>query len=235
MVAAGAAILDVGGESTRPGAARVPVEEQTRRVVPVIAGLRRPRRRTPGGRPQRGHHAAAVAEAAAEAGQRSSTTCRPGSTTRSCSASPPPRLAVVLMHKRGEPRTSASPFYEDVVSEVAGFLAERAGAAADAGVPSVVLDPGSASAKRSATTSRCWVGSRGWSRSVTVLLGTSRRASSPGSIQARRSPPRLPGSLATAVLGLAAACRCPRSRRGGAPAGVAAAAAVLRPDSAGKG
>ena len=242
MVAAGAAILDVGGESTRPGAARVPVEEQTRRVVPVIAGLRAALADgLPGVVLSVDTTRAAVAEAAAEAGATLLNDVSAGLDDPELFGVAAARgLPVVLMHKRGEPADmQRSPSYEDVVSEVAGFLAERAGAAADAGVPSVVLDPGIGFGK---TLGHNLALLGGLPRLVSlghpVLLGTSRK-----SFLARLDPGaaepagRLPGSLATAVLGLAAGVSVFRVHDVAEHRqALAAAAAVLKPDSApGKG
>ncbi len=242
MAAAGAAILDVGGESTRPGAARVPAEEQARRVVPVFAGLRAA---LADGFPEVvlgvDTTRASVAEAAAEAGATLLNDVSAGLDDPELFGVAATRgLPVVLMHKRGEPADmQRSPSYEDVVSEVAGFLGERAAAAADAGVPSVVLDPGIGFGK---TLGHNLALLRGLPRLVAlghpVLLGTSRK-----SFLARLDPAaadaagRLPGSIATAVLGLAAGVSVFRVHDVAEHRqALAAAAAVLKPDSApGKG
>jgi dihydropteroate synthase len=137
----GADILDVGGESTRPGADPVPESVELERVIPVIEGLvksvevpisvdtRKP----------------AVAEAAMHAG---------ASIVNDISAATAPGMldvvrdtgaGVVLMHMQGQPKTmQASPIYADVVAEVRGFLADRIGVAVGAGVPRthICVDPG---------------------------------------------------------------------------------------------
>ena len=143
MVAEGADILDVGGESTRPGSDPVPVDDELARVVPVIAGLREA---APTGvalsvdtrRPQ-------VAEAAIEAG---------ASIVNDVTAAADPEMfdvvrqtgaGLVLMHMLGEPKTMQDdPRYDDVVTEVRDFLAARLGVAVAAGVSRdrLCVDPG---------------------------------------------------------------------------------------------
>lgn len=138
----GADILDIGGESTRPGAEPVSIEDEIARVVPVIEGLR-----------------------AAWAGPISIDTMKPGVARAAVAAGAtmwndvtalthtPDSLStaadlgcdVVLMHMQGEPRTmQADPRYDDVVAEVADWLAARAGTAMAAGVARerIWLDPG---------------------------------------------------------------------------------------------
>src|SRR4051795_10462985 len=140
LVAEGAGILDVGGESTRPGAEPVPVGEELERVLPVVAGL------APTARVSIDTMKLAVAEAAVAAG---------ASYVNDVSAfRHDPELAgfvadrgldCCLMHMLGEPRTmQADPRYDDVVSEVKAFLTERMEAAVRAGVPEerIQLDPG---------------------------------------------------------------------------------------------
>ncbi len=141
LVGAGAAILDVGGESTRPGAAEVPAEEELRRVVPVIEGLA-------------GVDAeisvdtskAAVAAAALDAGARivNDVTALRGDDEMAALCAER-EATVVLMHMAGSPRTmQREPVYEDVVAEVKAFLAERLDVALAAGVAAerIWLDPG---------------------------------------------------------------------------------------------
>ncbi|HXG76792.1 MAG TPA: dihydropteroate synthase [Gaiellaceae bacterium] len=137
--AEGAALVDVGGESTRPGAAPVPSEEELRRVVPVVEGLH--------GIPVSIDTVkAAVARAALERGAElvNDVTALRGD---------PALVDVVaehgaylcLMHMQGEPRTmQRAPRYDDVVSEVAAFLEERLAFAVAHGVPEerICLDPG---------------------------------------------------------------------------------------------
>lgn len=134
----GALIVDVGGESTRPGAASVPLGEELARVVDVIEGL------TAAGvvvsvdtrKPE-------VAAAALEAGAQLVNDVgglRDAAMLEACAAAGAPAVA---MHMQGEPATmQRAPRYADVVGEVEAFLLERAAAALAAGVPAVVIDPG---------------------------------------------------------------------------------------------
>jgi dihydropteroate synthase len=141
--AEGAAILDVGGESTRPGAAPVEEDEELRRVVPVIAGLSAA---VPDARISIDTSKLAVARAALEAG---------ASYVNDITAfRAEPQVAELvaqagcdccLMHMQGEPRTMQDdPRYDDVVSEVAAFLDERARFATDQGIAPerIAVDPG---------------------------------------------------------------------------------------------
>lgn len=133
MVAEGAAVVDVGGESSRPGAEPVPEAEELRRVVPVVEAL------APHVRVSIDTVKPAVAEAAVAAG---------ATIVNDVSATTWPLAAEagvgwVAMHMQGEPRTmQLHPHYDDVVAEVFGFVLDRAAAARDAGVPEVWVDPG---------------------------------------------------------------------------------------------
>jgi dihydropteroate synthase len=148
MIACGADIVDVGGESTRPGSDPVDAEEEARRVLPVIQAIRREsevlisidtRKRE-------------VAERALEAGADmvndvSGLRDNPELAALVARAGVP----VVLMHMRGEPKTmQASPHYEDPVGEILRELRERIRFALQAGVPAehIIIDPGIGFGKR---------------------------------------------------------------------------------------
>jgi dihydropteroate synthase len=141
LAEAGAAILDVGGESTRPGAAPVPADEELRRVEPVVAGLA-------GLAPviSVDTSKAAVAAAALEAGATivNDVTALRGDPEMAALVADR-GAGVVLMHMAGEPRTmQENPEYDDVVAEVRDFLAARLAAAVAAGIEEsrIWLDPG---------------------------------------------------------------------------------------------
>jgi len=133
LVAEGADVVDVGGESTRPGARPVDADEERRRVVPVIAAL------APHVRVSVDTRKVAVAEAAVDAG---------ATLVNDVSASLWPVAAArgvgwVAMHMQGTPETmQVRPHYDDVVAEVGALLAERAATARAAGVEEVWVDPG---------------------------------------------------------------------------------------------
>ncbi len=138
----GAEILDIGGESTRPGAAPVSVEEELRRVLPVIEGLAG--KTSAALSIDTSKSAVALAAVAAGAEIINDVTALQGDADM-------PRVAaesgcaVVLMHMRGTPRTmQQNPEYRDVVKEVAELLRERIEAAQSAGVEAdrLAIDPG---------------------------------------------------------------------------------------------
>jgi len=144
MAEEGADIIDVGGESTRPGAERVPAAEQCRRVLEVIRALRA---RLPDGvRISIDTSLGEVAAAAVRAGADMLNDVSAGRDDPGVFALAAERgLPLVLMHMRGTPRTmQEAPRYDDVVEEVREFLLGRVQAAVDAGVPEeqLVLDPG---------------------------------------------------------------------------------------------
>jgi dihydropteroate synthase len=143
MLAEGAGIIDIGGESTRPGAEPLPAEEEMRRVLPVVEALLA---RAPDCLVSVDTSKAAVAAAALERGAaivNDVTALRgdpamAGTVARS-------GAGVVLMHMQGTPRTMQDrPEYQDVVAEVRDFLAGRLRAAVEAGIAPgcVALDPG---------------------------------------------------------------------------------------------
>ena len=129
----GAAVVDVGGESTRPGAEPVPVAEELARVVDVVAGL------APYGRVSIDTTKPEVARAAVAAG---------ADILNDVSASMHEVAAElnvtwIAVHRQGSPATmQIAPHYQDVVAEVGGHLAEAAERGLAAGVPEVWIDPG---------------------------------------------------------------------------------------------
>jgi len=199
LVEAGADILDIGGESTRPGAEEVGAEEELARVVPVIEGLRGVAARISVDTSK-----AAVAAAALDAGAEivNDVTALRGDpemaalcAERGC--------GVVLMHMLGSPRTMQDdPRYDDVVTEVKAFLAERLEAAEAAGVPEegIWLDPGIGFGKTGAHNMEL-LRRLGELRELGRLLvvGTSRK-SFIGRIDGSPPEERLGGTIASSVL-----------------------------------
>jgi dihydropteroate synthase len=140
MIGEGAAIVDVGGESTRPGAEPVSVEEELRRVMPVLEGL---------GAELPVSIDTAKAEVARRAIAAGAELVNDVTALRGDSAMAEvvadSGVYLCLMHMLGEPRTmQEDPRYEDVVADVKGFLDERLRVAIEAGIPEerVCLDPG---------------------------------------------------------------------------------------------
>jgi dihydropteroate synthase len=139
MIDEGAAIVDVGGESTRPGSAGVGLDEELRRVVPVLNGL--------GGAPfSIDTSKAEVARRAIELGAElvNDVTALRGDPAMADVVADA-GVYVCLMHMQGEPRTmQESPTYGDVVSDVAAFLEGRLRFAVENGIPErdICLDPG---------------------------------------------------------------------------------------------
>jgi dihydropteroate synthase len=141
MISEGAAIIDVGGESTRPGANPASVDEELARVIPVIEALRRESAvfiSVDTSKPQ-------VIEAAVAAGADIVNDVRALAEPGAIEAAAASGAGVCLMHMLGEPRTMQdAPHYENVVEEVGTFLAARMRACRDAGIDAarMVIDPG---------------------------------------------------------------------------------------------
>lgn len=142
LLADGAHILDIGGESTRPGSAEVSEEEELARVIPVLRELRR---RHPDALLSVDTRHVSVAAAALEAGVdiiNDITGLADPAMRALCAAHP---CGIILMHMQGEPRTmQLAPHYDDVVAEVRAFFEERVAAAEAAGISParLCLDPG---------------------------------------------------------------------------------------------
>jgi len=192
----GADVVDVGGESSRPGAEPVSEREEMRRVVPVIEAL------SPHVRVSIDTVKRAVAEAAVTAG---------ATLVNDISASLWPvaaesKVGWVAMHMQGEPRTmQQDPRYDDVVADVVAFLRTRAGAAVEAGVHDVWVDPGIGFGKTTAhNLALLHRLPELLSVGFPVLVGTSRksflgRLAPDDSGQPSDAAHRLPGSIATAT------------------------------------
>ena len=138
LFAEGADVVDVGGESTRPGAEPVPLDEELRRTIPVVEAL------AGSGRVSIDTRHAEVAEAAVAAGATlvNDVSASPALWSVAAAAGPG-RVGYCAMHMQGTPQTmQADPRYDDVVGEVTAFLVEKASAAQAAGVEEVWIDPG---------------------------------------------------------------------------------------------
>jgi dihydropteroate synthase len=201
LEAAGAAILDVGGESTRPGASPVSEPEEIRRVVPVIEGLIAAHARA---QLSIDTSKASVARAAVDAG---ATLVNDVTALRG-----DPNMAEViagagvdccLMHMLGEPRTmQRDPRYEDVVSEVKAFLEDRLAFAVASGVAEsrILLDPGIGFGKTPAHNLELLRRLRELvALGRPIVIGTSRK-SFLGRITGREVDDRVAGTIATNVL-----------------------------------
>jgi len=199
MVEEGAAIVDVGGESTRPGAQPVPEAQELERVLPVIERIR------------------AALDCAI-----SVDTMKPGVMRAACAAGAdlindvlalraPGALeaardtgaAVCLMHMQGEPRTmQQAPRYADVVAEVRGFLEARVAACVNAGIARerIVLDPGFGFGKTLEHNLQLLAGvDRLTAMGFPVLVGVSRKSMF-GQLLGRPADQRIPGGIAAAAL-----------------------------------
>ena len=152
LAEAGADIIDIGGESTRPGAAPVSPEEELRRVIPVVERLsvKRGADGAPGGRAlplvSVDTTKAVVAERALATGARIVNDISAlRFDARMANVVLEARAGVVLMHMQGTPATmQVAPHYDDVVAEVRAFLAERIGFAESRGIKKsqIAVDPG---------------------------------------------------------------------------------------------
>jgi len=199
LVAEGADVLDIGGESSRPGATPVPLDEELRRVIPVIEELAC-RAGVPISidtyKPQ-------VMRAAAAAGADIVNDINALRAPGALEAVAETNVGVCLMHMQGNPQTmQADPQYQDVVGEVADFLRARMAAAEEYGISRerIVLDPGFGFGKRSVHNiallreleTLCALGRP-------VLVGLSRK-SVLGQIVGADVDARLHASLAAAVI-----------------------------------
>lgn len=202
MLAEGATIIDVGGESTRPGAVPVTVEEELARVLPVIARIRaefdcvvsidtmKP----------------AVMRAACAAGAEIINDVAALRADGALQAAQECGAAVILMHMHGEPRTmQEAPAYRDVCAEVAAFLQARAAACRDIGIAAerLVFDPGFGFGKTLAHNLELFAGLRDLAAlGPPLLLGVSRKSLF-GQLLGTPVQNRLAPSVAAAALAVA--------------------------------
>lgn len=202
LLAEGADVVDVGGESSRPGAAAVAEEVELARVLPVVEAL------AADGRVSIDTAKPGVARAAVGAG----ATLLNDITATLAPVAAELGVGWVAMHMRGEPRTMQDdPRYDDVVEEVAAHLVARAAAARAAGVDEVWIDPGIGFGK---TAAHNWALLAAVPRLVAtgypVVVGSSRKAflgallgAADGEQEPAPTDDRLEGSVATAVRAVA--------------------------------
>jgi dihydropteroate synthase len=228
MVEEGAAAVDLGAESSRPGASPVPAEEQIRRLLPVLAAVRKAVRVPLSVDTTK----AAVARAALDAGADLVNDVSAGRDDPDllplCARAGVP---VVLMHMQGTPATmQRAPRYTDVVAEVRAFLAERAAAAEAAGVArdAIVLDPGIGFGKSLADNllllrrlDACVA------LGYPVLVGVSRKSFLAKLLGGRAADERLLGTAAATALAVSAGARLVRAHDVAATRDVVAVAEAI--------
>ncbi|MCX8050005.1 MAG: dihydropteroate synthase [Methylohalobius sp.] len=209
----GAEIIDVGGESTRPGAERVVATEQIRRVIPVVKAL--------ADALPLGHFIsidttlAAVAEAALEAGAALINDVSAGrDDPQMFQLAAHHQVPIALMHMQGTPKTMQdNPCYQDVVAEVLAFLQSRVEAAQRAGIlrEHILIDPGIGFGKRRIDNLKLLAHlDRFVSIGLPVILGTSRKRFM-GQVLEEADPTQLvPATVATTAIGVMAGVRIVR-------------------------
>ena len=226
MMAEGAAIIDIGGESTRPGAAPLPLEEELSRVLPVIERLA-------------GSSAVisidttkpAVMRAAAAAGASLINDVKALQEPRALEAALASNCAVCLMHMQGEPRTmQVAPRYVDVVREVKAFLVARAHSCIDAGLAAerIAIDPGFGFGKTKAHNLEILRHLDELTELDWPLVAGLSRKSMLGSILGRRDADRLSASVALAVMAVLQGARIIRAHDVGATVDALKVVAAVR-------
>lgn len=199
MLEAGAGIVDIGAESTRPGAVPVPAAEQSARLLPVLTQLRAQTDAFLSVDTGNADVIRAAADAGADMINDVYALQQPGALDAAAESG----LALGLMHMQGEPATMQDdPRYDDLTGEVLRFLRARAGACVEAGVDAnrIVVDPGFGFGKTD-DHNLGLLADLGCFRELgfPLLVGWSRKGTL-GAITGRPVEQRLPGSLAAAVL-----------------------------------
>jgi dihydropteroate synthase len=199
LVAEGAAIVDVGGESTRPRSTPPPVDEELRRVVPVVRAIATELDVVVSVDTSR----AEVVAAAVEAGATMINDVRGLRDDATLAAVSRARVGVCVMHMQGEPSTMQDdPRYDDVVAEVRRYLAERLSAcrAAGVGADALAVDPGFGFGKSLGHNLALLESLEEFTRlGVPLLVGLSRK-SMIGTLTGRPPDDRLAGSVALAAI-----------------------------------
>jgi len=210
MIGEGAAIVDVGGESTRPGAAPATLDEELARVIPVIETLRRDFAVFISVDTSKPEVMRAACEAGADIINDVCALTAPGA----MAAAADTRAGICLMHMKGEPRTmQQSPHYDDVVGEVSAFLATRVAACRDAGidVARLAIDPGFGFGKRLVDNLALLKHLSGFrALGAAVAVGLSRK-SMLGALTGRDVDDRTAGSVALAAIAVLNGARIVRA------------------------
>ncbi|MCB2383716.1 dihydropteroate synthase [Shewanella sp. SR1] len=199
MVAQGAGMIDIGGESTRPGAAEVSLADELARVIPLVKYVAT-------------HHdvwisvdtsKAEVMRQAVAAGAHLINDVRALMEPGALEAAAELHVPICLMHMQGEPKSmQSSPTYYDVIEEVSGFLTERIDACIQAGIPCelLILDPGFGFGKSLEHNYELLAKLDSFTKfDLPVLIGLSRK-SMIGNLLAKPTSERLAGSLAGAMI-----------------------------------
>ncbi len=201
MIEEGADVIDIGGESTRPGSSRVPAETELNRVIPVIENILR-------------HKPDTIisidtykSQVADEALQRGAHIVNDISALRYDENMPAVirsnNASVVLMHMQGDPQTMQdAPYYAEVVAEVLSFLTNRVAYAKENGIGQIIIDPGIGFGKRLGDNLELLRSLKKFTElRHPVLIGVSRK-SFIGKILKVETDQRLEGSIAAAVIGV---------------------------------
>ena len=227
MISDGAAIIDVGGESSRPGAAAVSLDEEIARVLPVIERLKRELDcviSIDTSKP-------AVMDAACEAGAELVNDITALRSPGAMETVQRHRAAACLMHMQGEPRTmQQAPQYQDVIGEVAAFLGERVAACAAAGIARdrLLIDPGFGFGKALPHNLQMLAHLDAFlTLGVPLLVGLSRKSLF-GQLLGLPTAKRLAPSVAAAALAVRAGASIVRAHDVGATVAAVQLAAALR-------
>lgn len=199
MLAEGASIIDVGGESTRPGALPVSEQQELDRVIPVVAAIKREMATVV----SVDTSTASVIREAAAAGAGMINDVRALQREGALEAAAVSGLPVCLMHMQGEPGTMQSrPLYRDVVAEVTNFLTARIAACKLGGIPGerILVDPGFGFGKSLEHNLVLLAHLRKLAETGYPLLVGLSRKSMLGALLGREVEDRLPGSLALAMM-----------------------------------
>jgi dihydropteroate synthase len=203
LVAEGADILDIGGESTRPQSDAVALDEELRRVIPVIEGLRA---RTDAVISIDTRKAEVMRRAAAAGADILNDVSAFTHDPDSLAVAAETELPVVIMHAQGDPKTmNDNPQYDDVVLDVFDYLESRVQACVAAGIPKskIVVDPGIGFGKHLHHNVAVMAGlSLYHGLGVPVLLGASRKKMIGQLCNVDDAKDRVSGSLATAIAGV---------------------------------